>query len=91
MAERVGRDAFLRQQQAILNRIDSRPFLPNIAVPTLVAVGEADILTPPELSQEMAGLIPRARMAILPHCAHLPTMERPDEANEILRDWLRQG
>jgi pimeloyl-ACP methyl ester carboxylesterase len=88
MAERVGREAFLRQQQAILTRPDSRADLPRIAVPTLVAVGEADILTPPLLADEIAGLIPGARLAILPHCAHLPTMERPDDANEILRDWM---
>jgi pimeloyl-ACP methyl ester carboxylesterase len=43
----VGPEAFKRQQTAIINRIDSRPYLSAIAVPTLVLVGDRDALTPP--------------------------------------------
>src|SRR5580704_15765607 len=39
MAERIGKDAFLRQQQAIMNRPDGREDLKRIAVPTLVLCG----------------------------------------------------
>jgi pimeloyl-ACP methyl ester carboxylesterase len=88
MAERVGRDAFLRQQQAILQRPDSRPMLPGIQVPTLVAVGEQDILTPPELAEEMAAAIPGARLARIAQAGHLPTMEQPDMVNALFREWL---
>jgi pimeloyl-ACP methyl ester carboxylesterase len=88
MAERVGRDAFLRQQQAILSRPDSRPMLPGIAIPTTIAVGGQDILTPPELAREMAGLIPDARLEIIDRAGHLPPMEQPAVTNEILRYWL---
>jgi pimeloyl-ACP methyl ester carboxylesterase len=91
MAERVGREAFLRQQQAILYRPDSRPTLPGIAVPTLVAVGEADVLTPPDLSEEMAAAIPGARLAVIPEAGHLPSMEQPDRTNALLREWLAAG
>ncbi|WP_338663087.1 alpha/beta fold hydrolase [Pararoseomonas sp. SCSIO 73927] len=88
MAGRVGKEAFLRQQEAILGRPDSRPGLAAIAVPTLVAVGEADVLTPPELAREMAGGIPGARLEVIPGCAHLPPMERPGEVTALLRGWL---
>jgi pimeloyl-ACP methyl ester carboxylesterase len=88
MAERVGREAFLRQQQAILARPDSRPMLPGIAVPTLVAVGEQDILTPPELAEEMAAAIPGATLAHIPESGHLPSMEQPAAVNALLREWL---
>jgi len=88
MAERVGREAFLRQQQAILARPDSRPMLPGIAVPTLVAVGEQDILTPPELAEEMAAAIPEATLARIPESGHLPSMEQPAAVNALLREWL---
>jgi pimeloyl-ACP methyl ester carboxylesterase len=88
MAERVGRDAFLRQQEAILGRPDSRGDLPGIAVPTLVAVGQADVLTPPELAREMAAGIPGAVLHEFPGCAHLPTMEAPEAATAVMRRWL---
>jgi pimeloyl-ACP methyl ester carboxylesterase len=88
MAERVGREAFLRQQQAILYRPDSRPDLPGIAVPTLVAVGAEDQLTPPELAEEMAAAIPGARLARVPQAGHLPPMEQPEAVTALLRDWL---
>ena len=56
MAESVGKDAFLRQQQAIMQRPDSRPGLPEIGCPTAVVCGREDVLTPPELSEEIAAL-----------------------------------
>ncbi|MFT8245433.1 alpha/beta fold hydrolase [Roseomonas sp. BN140053] len=88
MAERLGRDAFLDQQAAILGRPDSRPMLSGIAVPTLVAVGEADGMTPPALSAEMAAGIPGAELRTLPGCGHLPPMESPGPVGALLRDWL---
>jgi pimeloyl-ACP methyl ester carboxylesterase len=91
MAERVGRPAFHRQQRAIMHRPDSRPDLPRIAVPTLVAVGEADALTPPDRAEEMAALIPGARLARIADAGHLPPMEQPAAVNALLRDWLAQS
>jgi len=88
MAERVGSEAFLRQQTAIMHRPDSRPDLPGITVPTLVACGAEDILTPPDLHVEMAGLIPGARLVQFEGSGHLPTMEVPEAAGAALRDWL---
>jgi pimeloyl-ACP methyl ester carboxylesterase len=46
MASRVGGEAFLRQQSAILNRPDFSDVLPGIAVPTMIVVGEDDRVTP---------------------------------------------
>ena len=88
MAARVGRDAFLRQQQAILTRPDSRADLPHFALPTIIGVGEQDALTPPHLSVEMAEAIPGALLRTIPECGHLPPMERPEATNAILRAWL---
>ena len=77
MAERVGPAAFLRQQRAIMDRPDSLPTLPGITVPTLVACGAQDVLTPPDRHTEMAALIPGARLLQFAGCGHLPTMEAP--------------
>jgi len=88
MAERVGRDAFLRQQEAIMHRPDSRPDLARITVPTLVAVGAEDRLTPPELAAEMAALIPGARLRLFADAGHLPPMETPEAVTAAMAEWL---
>lgn len=88
MADSVGKDAFLRQQQAIMHRPDSRPGLAAIACPTLVVCGREDVLTPPELSEEIAGLVPGADSVLIEGCGHLSTMERPDDVNAALRSWM---
>lgn len=88
MAERVGVEGFLRQQRAIMSRPDSRGELAGINVPTLVACGAEDALTPPLLHDEMAALIPGARRLSFEGCGHLPTMEAPDAVRVALEDWL---
>jgi pimeloyl-ACP methyl ester carboxylesterase len=88
MAGAVGKDGFLRQQRAILGRIDSRPSLTAIACPTLVLCGREDALTPPTLHQEMAEAIPEATLVVLPRCGHLSPLERPDAVSAQLRAWL---
>ncbi len=88
MALRVGKDAFLCQQKAIIGRIDSRPFLPRISCPTLVLCGRQDQLTPVALHEEMAALIPGARLDVIENSGHLSTMEQPDAVGEALRIWL---
>jgi len=88
MAERVGREAFIRQQAAILGRPDSRPELGGIGVPTLVASGEADHLTPRDRSEEIAAAIPGAELRIIPGSGHLPTMEEPALTSALLLEWI---
>ena len=88
MAERVGKEAFLRQQEAIMHRPDSRPDLARIAVPTLVGVGAEDALTPPALAAEMAALIPGARLRHFADAGHLPTMETPEAVTAAMAAWL---
>src|SRR3546814_86471 len=88
MAARVGRDGFIRQQKAILSRADSLDLLPGIAVPTLVACGRQDQLTPPALAEEMAAAIPGAELAVIEDCGHLPALEYPELTTGLLRRWL---
>lgn len=88
MAGRVGKAAFLMQQKAILSRTDSRPGLGAIDVPTLVLCGRQDALTPVARHAEMASAIPGARLGVIEDCGHLSTMERPEAATALMRDWL---
>lgn len=91
MAERVGSDAFHRQQKAIMSRPDSRSQLSGYDVSTLIMCGRQDALTPVALHEEMAELIPGCRLAIIEDSGHLSTMERPQAATALLRQWLLYG
>jgi pimeloyl-ACP methyl ester carboxylesterase len=88
MAERVGPEAFERQQTAIMGRIDQRKFLPRIACPTLVLCGREDQITPLDRSEEMAAAIPGARLVVIERCGHIPHLERPEETTAAMREWL---
>lgn len=88
MADATGAEAFVRQQTAILTRIDSRPSLAAIGCPAAVLVGAEDQLTPPALAVEMAGLIPGARLVTIPGAGHLSPLEAPALVTEALRVWL---
>ena len=89
MNEDTGPEAYIRQQQAIMARPDSRPGLKAIDCPTLVLVGDDDRLTPPELSHEMAKAIPGAQLVVVPDSGHLSTMEQPQAVNLALVEWLK--
>lgn len=91
MTLRVGRDAFLRNQRAIMARPDSRPGLSRIACPTLVLCGRQDQATPLEHHREIATDIKEARLVVVEECGHLSTMERPEAVNAALRDWLSRA
>ena len=91
MAGRVGQEAFVRQQTAIMGRPDSRPDLGRITCPTLVIGGREDALTPPDLLAEIAQGIPGARHVIIEECGHLPPLERPHATSALLRQWLLYG
>jgi pimeloyl-ACP methyl ester carboxylesterase len=88
MAKDTGPDAFIRQQQAIIGRIDSRPSLAAIRCPTLVLVGAQDKLIPPDRSQELAAGIAGARYVEVPDCGHISTLEQPERVTKALIDWL---
>lgn len=88
MAERVGRDAFIRQQKAIMTRPDSRRDLGLIHCPTLVLCGRDDVLTPPEVHAEMAAAIPNAAYVAVEDCGHLSPLEQPHAVSALMRYWL---
>ena len=87
MAERVGIGTYVRQQQAIIARPDSRDALRRVRVPTLVLCGRQDALTNLAQHEEMAGLIPGAELVVIEDCGHISTLERPNEVTVALRRW----
>ncbi|MFN0306225.1 MAG: alpha/beta fold hydrolase [Burkholderiales bacterium] len=88
MARKTGSHGFIRQQRAVLSRVDSRPDLPRIQCPTLVLCGRDDAMTPLDRHEEMAAGIHGARLRIVERCGHLSTLEQPDVVNKAMREWL---
>ena len=84
----VGVEGFARQMEAIISRIDSRPYLQDISVPTLVLVGDSDPVTPLDRAEEMAAAIPGARLVVVPECGHCSTLEQPEAVNRALIEWI---
>jgi pimeloyl-ACP methyl ester carboxylesterase len=74
---------------AMRDRPGSDSLLPTLAgIPTMVMVGEADTLTPPDDARAMAQAIPGARLEIVPGAGHLPPLEAPGEVTRRLREFL---
>jgi 3-oxoadipate enol-lactonase len=72
------------------DRVDSSPTLAMIDVPTLVIVGEEDVLTPPEAAAELEDGITRARLVRVPNVGHLTPLEAPEEFNEAVLGFLSE-
>jgi 3-oxoadipate enol-lactonase len=89
------REAFLRTDPDVfraacdaLAKLDLRGEVAKVKVPVLVLVGEHDEATPPPMSHELAGLLPRARLEIIPGCAHVPQLQAPQTFLEVIGDFL---
>lgn len=89
MALAIGKEAFLKQQRAIIGRIDSRPHLGKIACPTLVVAARQDALMPMELLEELARGIPGATLGIVEESGHMASIEQPEKVTDLLRAWLQ--
>ena len=85
----VGLEGMARQQAAVIARVDSRPSLAAISVPTLVLVGDCDPLTPPEQAEELAAAIAHSRLVVVPECGHASTLEQPDAVSRALLEWIQ--
>ncbi len=80
--------AAYRAASADLWTQDLRHVARTVTVPALVLVGEHDTLTPPALAEELAGLIPGARLRVIPGSGHLSNEENPAAFNAALAEHL---
>jgi len=81
-------EAIVGALEAMLGRADSTPLLGSIGVPTLVVVGDEDVVTPPKEARAMAARIPGSRLEVIAQAGHLSNMERPAAFNHVLTEFL---
>ena len=84
-------EAYGRQAEAY-GQFDALDRLGSITAPTLVIVGEQDLLTPPWIAREVADAIPGARFEVIRGAgsSHVVPIERPDEFNRLVSDFLAE-
>jgi pimeloyl-ACP methyl ester carboxylesterase len=57
-------------------------------VPTLIVTGDEDVRDIHDIADKLSAEIPGAQRATIPDAAHLPNLERPEEFNRIVLDFL---
>ncbi len=77
-----------RQALHAIVTTDFRSVLPKITVPTLVIVGEEDIVTPPSASEFLAKNTPGAALVKIPGAGHLTNLEKPEVFHAALEPFL---
>jgi 3-oxoadipate enol-lactonase len=70
---------------------DCSKALPNVRAPTLVLTGDLDQLISPQNSKFIAGLIPGARLIVIPGCGHRLMWEATEECVGLVTDFLASG
>jgi pimeloyl-ACP methyl ester carboxylesterase len=89
MAEETGAETFIAQEEALLGRRDISGMVDRIAVPTLILVGDADVITPPDAAEEMHEAISQSQLVTIEHAGHLTTLEQPEAVAEVLAEFLQ--
>ena len=75
-------------QRGLAARPDVTSMLPKIAVPTLVIVGDQDVISPPDEMKHIAQAIPGAKLVVIPNSGHMTTMENPAAVNKAMQDFI---
>lgn len=70
---------------------DARAALPRITAPTLVLVGDQDLLSPPWMARDIAEAIAGAQLRIIAGAAHAMPVERLDEFCDAVRTFIDEG
>jgi len=81
---------FARLCDAFLD-IDLTSGIHSIQCPTLILLGECDILKHRGFSEIMAGEIPRSRLIVIPGAGHAVVIEKPAETAGLIESFIGQS
>ena len=68
--------------------INTEDRVPQISAETLVITGDRDLIVPMKNSLNLVEKIPNAHLAVIPYAGHMAFVERADEFNRIIEDFL---
>ena len=88
MLSRAPVPAMVGALTAMRDRPDATATLATITVPTLIVVGDEDVLTPAAESRAMHAAIAGSRLEIVSGAGHLSNVERPAAFNHVLGEFL---
>jgi proline iminopeptidase len=71
--------------------LDLRPELSQVAVPTLVVVGDDDFICDVVSAREMADRIPGARLEVIAEAGHFPWVEQPSAFRRAVDGFLAES
>lgn len=77
--------------QGMAERDDQTPLLSRIVSPALIIVGAEDAITPAADSEKMHAAIAGSRLVVLENAGHVSNLERTEEFNKNLIDFLRDS
>lgn len=84
------KQALFKLMRATKERIDYRPELKKIIIPTIVIQGEKDLLLPVHMAGEVAKAIPNSQFKVIPHVGHTLNLEAVPQMVAIMKDFLKQ-
>jgi pimeloyl-ACP methyl ester carboxylesterase len=88
VVERTSPAAIAAAQRGMAARPDVTGLLKTIKVPTLIVVGDQDVISPPSEMEAIARAIPNAEFAVIPDSGHMTTMENPEAVNAALHGFI---
>lgn len=77
--------------RAIFGRASIIERLPEIRIPALFVAGEQDRSRPPHEAEEMAALVPNAKLAIIREAGHICVQEQPEQVTQVLAEFLDEA
>lgn len=84
------KQAIFKLMRATKERIDYRPELKKITIPSIVIQGEKDLLLPVHMANEVAKAIPNSQFKVIPHVGHTLNLEAVPQMVAIIKDFLKQ-
>lgn len=74
--------------EALRDRPDAGPWLGDVAVPTLILVGEHDTLTPLAMAEAIGARVYGSEVVIVPGAGHMSNLENPEAFNAAVLAFL---